>query len=396
MLIQLDPRTRPATARRVLTSYFFMNGVVFASWYARIPDIKQRLSMSDGVLGMALFVAAGATVAGLLWVGRLVDRWGSDRVTRPAAVAVPLGLVGPGLAPNVPALVCALLVLGLGGGVINVGMNAQAIRIEKEYSRSIMTSFHASYSFGGLTGAGLSMLCARNGIGPALAFCVLGLLLAVAALVLGPGLLPDRWPLAPGQRPVRSWWTGVDLRTLLVGGCAFACLLAEGVTADWSGVYLRSSLHAPAAVAASGFLVFSISMTVGRLRGDALARRIPVTRLVRICALVAAAGYGLALVTEAWQFALLGIGVFGTGLSCIMPQLYRDAGTNADRVGQAMSVVATISYIGLLSGPALIGITAQIAGLRAALAIVAVLMVSVVALYRPAATTRDVMRKGTF
>jgi MFS family permease len=84
----------------------------------------------------------------------------------------------------------------------------------------------------------------------------------------------------------------------------------------------------------------------------------------------------------------LGIGVFGLGLSCLTPQLFRDVGTNADRVGRALSVVATMGYLGLLSGPALIGVTAELAGLRAALAIVAVLMVTVVALYRPAATTR--------
>jgi predicted MFS family arabinose efflux permease len=340
--------------------------------------------MSNGLLGAVLFVAAGATLVGLVGVGQLVDRWGSDRVTRPVVVAVPVALTGLGLAPDVPVLIVALLAIGVSGGLLNVGMNAQAIRIEREYGRSIMTSFHACYSLGGLTGAGLGAWCASNAITPALAFSVLGSTLAVVAGFVGSALLPDdRGDAVVQQRPRRDWRRDINPGVVMLGLCAFACLFAEGVTADWSALYLRTSLDASAEASASGFVAFSLSMAIGRLWGDALTRRVPVKLLVRVGAVLAAAGYGLALSTSAWLLAVLAIGIFGLGLSCITPQIFRAAGNDSEQVGRALSIVATLGYAGLLSGPALIGSTSQVVGLRTALVLVVILMLAVLPLYRP-------------
>jgi hypothetical protein len=124
-------------------------------------------------------------------------------------------------------------------------------------------------------------------------------------------------------------------------------------------------------------------MAVGRLWGDALTRRVPVKLLVRVGAVLAAAGYGLALSTSAWLLAVLAIGIFGLGLSCITPQIFRAAGNDSEQVGRALSIVATLGYAGLLSGPALIGSTSQVVGLRTALVLVVILMLAVLPLYRP-------------
>ncbi|MFC7550035.1 MFS transporter [Plantactinospora sp. GCM10030261] len=366
-----------------VSAFFFVNGVAWASWYARIPDVKHRLDLSDGALGAALFVAAAGTVLGLLWVGRIVDRHGSRTVGRIATVLVALGPIGPGIAPNIGTLMAALLVFGLAGGVFNVAMNAQAVLVEHRYGRPIIASFHATYSAGGLLGAALGGLAIRLDFTPAAAFVVVGATLTLLSLLTGRNLLPgspqDKRPeeTGRGRRPAP-----LGIRVLILGMCCFACLMAEGVIADWSAVYLRNELLAPAEAAAAGFLVFSVAMATTRLAGDALVTRLGPVRLVQLCALFSASGLTLGLFAQHWLAAVLGLGLFGVGLSCITPQLFRAAGNESPQVmGRAIARVATLGYFGLLTGPALIGLAAQALSLRWALGIVVIFMIGVALLY---------------
>ena len=64
-------------------------------------------------------------------------------------------------------LMAVLLVYGMSGGLTDVAINAQAVRVERGYRRPIINSFHACFSFGGLLGALLGGLFAWAGIGPA-------------------------------------------------------------------------------------------------------------------------------------------------------------------------------------------------------------------------------------
>src|SRR5690349_427744 len=101
-----DPQLGGLRAARIAVSvYCLMQGIASASWYARIPDVKHRLGVSNGVLGSALVAAAVGTLLGLIWVGRAVDRIGSGRVARPAALVFALGVIGPGIAPDTVTLV---------------------------------------------------------------------------------------------------------------------------------------------------------------------------------------------------------------------------------------------------------------------------------------------------
>jgi MFS family permease len=151
---------------------------------------------------------------------------------------------------------------------------------------------------------------------------------------------------------------------------AFGSFLAEGVAADWSAVYLHSSLGAPVGLAAAGYTVFSCTMTGGRLAGDRLADLFGPVRLVRMSAGLAAAGFGLALlVGQVWS-GLVGFALLGAGLACVVPLVFTAAAAAAlGRPGPNLAMVTTSGYVGMLAGPALIGGVAQAIGLHAALGI---------------------------
>ena len=159
-------------------------------WLARIPAVKQHLGLSDGLLGVALLAAPVGLVLVAAVADRLIDRFGSARLTVASGVAVPLLPIAFGLAGSLAVLMSALLAYGVAGGLLDVSMNAQAVRIEREYQRPMITSFHACYSFGGLGGALLGGLFAWAGVGPAATFAAVGVPLAGVAVVTRRGLLP--------------------------------------------------------------------------------------------------------------------------------------------------------------------------------------------------------------
>jgi MFS family permease len=383
--------TETRRARIAVLTYFFLLGMVGAVWVARIPAIKHRLELSDGMLGAALLAMPVGLVVVMLVCGRLVDRFGSGRVTRPASVAFALLLVPLGLAAELPALIAGLFFFGLMSGTQDVAMNAHAVRVERVYGRPIMASFHAVFSLGGLAGALFGGLFAWLGVSAATTFIAAAGPLAIAGAIAGRWLLPSPDPV-PDPLPETTPETtaprdGVRWKprrpgfvVLLLGLVAFCCLVGEGAADNWSAVYLHDDLGTSQGFAALGFAAFSITMTVGRLLGDRLAVRYGPVRLVRTCGLIAAAGLAGGLLAQHPIGGLARFAALGAGLSCIVPQVFSVAG-NADpaRAGRNLARVAGLSYLGLVTGPVLIGGAASLLGLPLALGIPALLALGVAA-----------------
>jgi MFS family permease len=358
--------------------YFAALGLANGVWLARIPAIKQQLHLTDGVLGLALVSAPAGLVVMVLFASRIVHRSGSRRPTMIAGTCAVLLPVALGVAPNLPTLMLALFSFGLAGGMVDVAMNSQAVLVERRAGRPLMTSFHASYSFGGLAGALLGGLFAWAGIGTAITFASVDIPLACVAALAGRWLVPDSGqngaesPAAASsaaaapvaRRRLRSWTPALLLMALL----AACSLLGEGSAEGWSAVYLHDNLGSSAGLAALGYAGFSVAMAVGRLSGDRLNARFGARNVMRCCGLIAAAGLGLGLLSPDPAGAIAGFTAFGAGLSCTFPLLLSAAG-NVDHARPALGIarVAGSGYAGLLCGPVLIGGLASAFGLHRAL-----------------------------
>jgi len=362
----LASNVAPMTARRAVSICFLLNGLVLASWLPHIPELKSRLALSDGRLGFLLLAMAVGAVAALPTAGWLIARFGSGAVTRVSAAALSLAVTLPMVSPGVVASAAALAVLGICNAVLDVAMNAQAVLVEKDYGRPIMSSFHALFSLGGLLGAGGASLAMVAGLN-AITHLALVALLGLAAIVLAaPHLVPTS--RSPGL--AQAGFVVPPAAFLSLGLLAFCALLVEGAIGDWSAVYLRDSLGTSAAIAAMGFAAFSLAMALGRLAGDALARRLGGPRLLRVSGSLAAVGLSVALVVGQPSIAVLGFGLVGLGMANLIPVLFSAAGRTGAHAGTAIAAVATAGYLGYLAGPPLIGLAADAAGLPTALGIV--------------------------
>ncbi|MFC5662661.1 MFS transporter [Kitasatospora misakiensis] len=172
-------------------------------------------------------------------------------------------------------------------------------------------------------------------------------------------------------RPGRDWRRApVTNRPLLALGalCALAYLV-ENAWQSWSAVILRSVFHTGSGAAAAGPVVFAASAAVGRLAGHGLTARLPQRHLLALGAAVAAVGTLAAALAPGVRSMLVGLVVAGLGTSVCAPTVLSLAGERARPEGRssAVAVVASLGYGGCLLGPAVVGLTASAAGLRAAL-----------------------------
>jgi MFS family permease len=374
-----DSLARPAlrASRLAVLAVFFVNGVVIGSWVVRIPAIKERLGLGDGLLGVALLGAAVGALVAMPLVGALVSRFGSRRIVGTTALALSVSLLMPALAPSLLLLVPAVVVLGAANGGLDVAMNAQAVAVERGYGRPIMSSFHAAWSFGGLGGAALGGLLASKGIGPLPHFSAVAIVATIAFAFAYGALLPSGADASGEGTPAFARPT----RALLgLGIISFCVLLGEGAMGDWSAVYLDGTLRTGPGFAAAGYAAFSLSMAFGRLLGDRLTELLGPARLVRSCAAIAAVGLGVALAAAQPLVALTGFACAGAGFSIIFPTALSAAGRTGGPTGPALAAVTTAAYTGFLVGPPFIGFLAELTGLGYALYLVVALSTTIVIL----------------
>ena len=354
-------------ARVALTFVFLADGVMVGSWASRIPAVKDGLGLTTSQLGVALFAMSLGALVSMPLAGWLDERVGSARIALVALLGGGSSLWLAGVAGSLGALVGALALFGAGFGAVNVAGNAQGIALERAYARSILSSFHAAFSAGGLIGAAAGGLAAARGVEPPAHFAAVAVTLALVAF--GAGRLLPRADVGCETfalvRPPRA--------LLLLGCAAFFTLLAEGAAADWSAVYLRGSLGSTAAFAALGYTAFSLAMVASRLAGDRLDETIGPAALAGGGGVVSAVGLAAALAIGTTPAALVGFAAMGAGLGVMVPVIFRTAGTTPGVTpGIGIAAVSTIGFLGFLAGPPAIGIAADVIGLRAALAVVVV------------------------
>ncbi|MBG0857217.1 MFS transporter [Streptomyces spinoverrucosus] len=361
--------------RIALTTFFALDGFIFAGWVVRIPAIKDQTDASASTLGLALLCVSAGGVVTMTLTGRLCRRFGSHPVTVVCAVLLSLSVALPPLTHSAAALGAVLLLFGAAYGGINVAFNSAAVDLVTALRRPVMPSFHAAFSLGGMVGAGLGALVAGS-LSPTrhlLGLAVVGLLVTAVA---GPTLLRHE-PPTPAERipydakaPRR-----MDRRTrglvFVFGLIALCTAYGEGALADWGALHLEQDLRASPGVAAVGYSCFALAMTVGRLSGTALLERLGRTRTVVVGGATAAAGMLVGSLANSLWAALLGFAVAGLGLANLFPVAVERAGALAGPSGVATA--STLGYGGMLLGPPAIGFMADWFSLPTALTSVAVL-----------------------
>jgi MFS family permease len=373
--------TRVRAATRATYVAFAGSGFVFASWAARIPQVRDHLQLSPSRLGLVLLAVAAGSVVALPLSGHLVSRFGSRRVvaTMAALLAVGLAVVSLGYLTGIPLLVAGLVVLGFANGAWDVAMNVQGAVVERLLGRSIMPRFHAGFSLGTVAGALVSAAMVAAAVPVPVHLAVVGVVTAVL-VVLGTRAFAPDYEDEDGAddgvatEPVRALDAWQERRTLLVGVFVLAFAFAEGTGNDWISVAVIDGYHASATVGALTFAVFLAAMTTGRWFGPALLDRYGRVRVVRTLCAVALVGLVVFVFGPSTPVAFAGALLWGLGTSLGFPVGMSAGADEPRRAAARVSVIASIGYCAFLGGPPLVGFLGDRAGVLHALTAVAVLL----------------------
>lgn len=352
--------------RQIATrAIFFLAGLGMAAWAPLIPFVKARLGIDDGALGLLLFCLAAGSMAIMPFAGYLIAKLGCRAVLLGAGALLCIDLPLLALLDAPLLMGAALGVFGAVNGIMDVAMNSQAIIVERESGQAKMSGFHGFYSLGGIAGAGGASLLLLAGLAPAQAIGLIALLIAILLLIVAGDLLAHggigerrrggaRWALAHGK-------------ILFIALLCFFVFLTEGAMLDWSALFLHAERGVAKSQAGIGFTLYAVAVACGRLYGDRLIGAVGRFRTLLLGSLCAAAGVLLTVTVPLASAAFGGLMLAGLGIANIVPILFNAVG-NQKQVppGQAFPAVTLVGYLGLLTGPALIGFIANYTSLALA------------------------------
>ncbi|MDD7562206.1 MAG: MFS transporter, partial [Parabacteroides sp.] len=379
--------------RYAVLSFFLAQGLCFSSWASRIPDVKAMFDVYDVFYwGLVLFLIPVGKFVAIPLAGFLVSRLGSRIMVQASVFGYALSLFLIGAVSSIYALGACLFFFGVFWNMCDISLNTQGIVIERLFGRTIMASFHGGWSLAACLGAVIGFFMIMAGVPPFIHFSVSALLILLIILCGRRYLQDDRVRQfeevevqeEKGQKETPALLSFIrkpELILIQFGLAGLFGLIVESAMFDWSGLYFESVLQVPKSLQI-GFLVFMVMMTVGRFLANWAYGRLGKQRVLQLAGAFIFIGFFVsALLGGVFDNMILkvvvnslGFMLVGLGISCVVPTIYSLVGAKSHTpVGIALTILSSISFVGSLVAPVLIGAISKAFDLEYAYLVVGVL-----------------------
>lgn len=381
----LDHATQHSAQRLSTLLSFFSLGLSTAAWAPLIPYAQQRLHLNHADFGTLLLCIGAGSMLAMPATGLLIQKVGCRAIISVAVLLLLMVLPTFALTSSILIMAIALFLFGTAAGSLGVAINLQAVIVEKNSAKSMMSQFHGMCSLGGLAGVMTVTALLAAGVSPLMSALAICLLLVVLSLMAVPN------SLAVIEKEAKNDTTEVESKTkkipspliILMGLVCFIAFLSEGLAMDWSGIYLINEYGVKPALAGLAYTCFAIAMTSGRFAGHYLIKALGEKNIIIYSAVCAALGLFTVVVAPHWIVVLLGYALLGLGCSNIVPVMFSRVGRQSVMSkAAALSCVSTMAYTGSLLGPALVGISSEMMGLSVVFGFIATLLLTIAFLNR--------------
>lgn len=348
--------------RTAIFGYFFCQGICFASWASRIPTVKGALNLSEGQLGTMLLMLPLGQLFTMPLSGKVVTKFGSGRVIAIVSLIYAAILCSISFASNIYMLAASLFAFGIAGNMGSIAVNTQAIGVERLYGKSIMTAFHGGWSLAGFLGALIGLLTINLHIDIIGHFLIIFGLVVINTIWNARFLIPMEATERGQQKKVKFKPDSILIQLGIVG---FFSMATEGAMFDWTGVYFKDIVKSPASLVILGYTSFMIMMATGRFLGDFLITKLGKRKVLIISGILMFIGMMMSVLFPYVVTSTIGFMLVGLGVACCVPTVYGLAGKHPTiPPGMAIALVSSISFLGFLMGPPLIGYIAELSSLR--------------------------------
>ncbi|WP_439870358.1 MFS transporter [Pseudomonas syringae] len=370
--------------RTALCLLFFIAGVAMASWITRTPAIRDAIDVSLTGMGLVLLCISAGSIVGILLSGFIVERCGckGPMLWGLTILACGLLLVASGCRLAEPQLVgLGFLFFGLGMGLAEVAINLDGAAVEKIQGTPLMHVLHGCYSLGTVIGSIVGFAIAYVELEVHMHLC-----LAAAAII--PPLcyayakIPVGKPDTAQQHNEPSGWGSIkvwlDYRLGLLAIIILFMGLGEGAANDWLPILLVDEHGFSQANGSLGFLLFAVVMTLTRLTGGGILRKLGNINTIRLFALFGIAGVLLMILTDNDLLASVGIMLWAMGIALGFPVAISMASESGRNTTLRVNFLTIVGYIAFLVSPPSLGLVGEFTGLRYAMLAVVIGLVMIV------------------
>jgi MFS family permease len=352
--------------------FFFGMGFSFATWASRIPDIKSMLHLSEADLGGLLFALPVGQLIAMPFSGKIVTKYGSKQITIFGLLLYSACMPLLGLATSKVELGLALLLFGFFGNFCNIAVNTQGVYTQQLFEKPIMGSFHGSWSLAGFCGALVGLIMVSLELSVFNHFIIAFAMVCLLVLANYSFLIKAKTKELEEQTSY-SFFKNPNMNLIWLGVICFCCMASEGIMFDWSGVYFKEIVKAPGGLVVLGYTTFMVSMASGRFLSDILVHKYGAKKVLIISGIVISSGLYLAVVLPYLIPCTIAFMMVGFGVSNVVPIIFNAAG-NIKNIppGIALTIVTSISFLGFLIGPPIIGFIAEMTSLQYSFAFIGI------------------------
>ena len=364
-----SPKYNAKQIRLAVTLFYFTTGLIFSSWASRIPTIKNKLNISEGELGTLLLVMPIGEIATLALVGKLISSYGSKTMFKIGILGYSTMLLAIPFANDFWTLAAILTIFGIFSNTCNIAINTQGVDVENIYNKSIMSSFHGAWSLAGFTGALVGLLLMNFNITIIPHFILIFFIILIIFFTQQKFLFDKE----TYEEQEEKGFAKPDKTLIQLGIIGFLGMATEGTMFDWSGVYFSEIVKAPEKWTTLGYAAFMITMAGGRFVGDYFIERFGKKHILQISGVMMGTGLLISVFFPTIIICTLAFMLVGLGVACTVPTVYSVAGQHKTiNPGVALAMVSSISFLGFLMGPPLIGYIAELFDLRYSYALFAI------------------------
>jgi fucose permease len=340
---------------------FFCFCLIFSTWVTYIPYIADKIGITEGKIGGAIFFSALGAFFVIPVANRFVDRIGVGRSTYLSLILYSATLFGPFLAYNYVSLCISLFIFGAGSSFFDIALNSLIGTIEKQDKVYIMTGSHGFWSVGGVVGAASGSFIAALIHNP-----IIHVSLVVLLIVGIQTYLRSDYYYRKGELHLtKEKYHIKHIRPLIVIALlGLILMVSEGAVADWGALYLKKIVHISIQYIGLGYAAFSFAMMIGRFAGDSLSKKLGSWKLLTCSSFLSIVGFMLVLILHP-IVSLIGFFIVGLGFSVIVPEVYRLASNiEGIKTSAGVSFIAATTNVGFLVGPVFLGFLAELKSLH--------------------------------
>ena len=348
--------------------------ILIGTWILYIPFIKLKFALNDGEVGFALFFTALGLLITIPFIPKINKRIGVGTSTKIGIFLLAIAFNFPLLAPNYILLCASLMVVGVFSAFTDISLNALTSTIEKREQQNFMSAAHGFFSLGGFVGAGIGSLFISQFSNPQLHMLIISVFVMITNLFLS-----KNYAFVVGDKKEKSTKNLSFFKSikplLVLAIIAFIIMFNEGAVEHWSNLFLFDIVKVSESKAGLGFIIFSLTMTIGRFLGDGFSQQLGSRKTILFSTIIAFVGY-LFIIMSSLIFSVLGFGLLGFGLSVIIPEVYRIAGNNKVlETSFAISIVSGIGFVGFLVGPVILGAISNFSSLVVSYVFLSILII---------------------